>query len=186
MARDIPGFHYDEEKKKYFKILSNHVAPSGSRYSKGAIKKEKVQKHMKDAELKKSISSSRIQHGPILNHPFGAVIGMDREIGRRCTLSGSLWACGLNRLRTLEFYSQRKSSTSHFQGEFDQTITSILKDEATGTVFVGSSSTNAAGGNSLLGWMPNFEPQAEERYPHLSKSLVTYDGKSDVGVYSVK
>lgn len=37
MAKEIPGFYFDEEKQKYFKIQPNHVAPKGSRYSKDAI-----------------------------------------------------------------------------------------------------------------------------------------------------
>ena len=30
----------DEEKKKYFKILPNHVAPQGVKYSKEGLRKE--------------------------------------------------------------------------------------------------------------------------------------------------
>lgn len=41
MAKEIPGFYFDEEKQKYFKIQPNHVAPKGSRYAKDAISIEK-------------------------------------------------------------------------------------------------------------------------------------------------
>jgi len=39
-AAAIPGFYYDEAKKKYFKILPNHVAPTGAKYSVEAAKRE--------------------------------------------------------------------------------------------------------------------------------------------------
>ncbi len=41
MAKELPGFYFDEEKQKYFKIQPNHVAPKGSRYAKDAIDVEK-------------------------------------------------------------------------------------------------------------------------------------------------
>ena len=39
MASQHPGFYFDENKRKYFKILPNHQAPQGAKYSKEAIKK---------------------------------------------------------------------------------------------------------------------------------------------------
>lgn len=39
MASQLPGFYFDENKRKYFKILPNHQAPQGAKYSKEAIKK---------------------------------------------------------------------------------------------------------------------------------------------------
>ena len=182
MVRSISGFYFDEEKKKYFKILPNHVAPSGSKYSRGAVSKEKVKKNKDHQQARKSSISSGIQHAPILNHLFGAAVGMDREIGRRSIQLCSIWAYGLSCVRTLEFYSPKKSSASRSLGDFGQTITSILKDEATGTILVGNSSMNVSNGNSVISWMPTPDPQAEERYPPNAKSLVAYDGKSDVGV----
>ena len=38
--RDIPGFYYDVEKKKYFKMQPNHIAPQGSKYSKESVQRE--------------------------------------------------------------------------------------------------------------------------------------------------
>ena len=62
---EIPGFYYgicahlnissihllqywqryrkDAEKRKYFRVLANHVAPEGSKYSRQNVKKEKEQ-----------------------------------------------------------------------------------------------------------------------------------------------
>ena len=41
MPPDIPGFWYDEERGKYFKIFPNNVAPKGAKYSKEGVEKEK-------------------------------------------------------------------------------------------------------------------------------------------------
>jgi hypothetical protein len=42
MNRDIPGFYYDPEKKKYFKIQANHKSTPGSQYSKDAVKRKRL------------------------------------------------------------------------------------------------------------------------------------------------
>lgn len=36
----IPGFYFDETKKKYFKVQANHAAPEGSKYSRVSLQKE--------------------------------------------------------------------------------------------------------------------------------------------------
>lgn len=43
MAAELPGFYYDETRRKYFKIQANHVVPHGSGYSTQAIQKRKAQ-----------------------------------------------------------------------------------------------------------------------------------------------
>lgn len=40
MAPQLPGFYFDEEKKKYFKIQPNHIAPSNAKYSSSNVKHE--------------------------------------------------------------------------------------------------------------------------------------------------
>ena len=180
MAKEIPGFYYDEEKKKYFKIVQNHVAPNGSKYSREAVHKERLRKQNKKAQLQKSKSSSCVQHAPILNHVFGAAMCMDREIGiRRPTPMGSVWAYGLDCIRSLDFHPVRGSSSP--------VITSILKDEATGAILAGSSYITASGGNSISVWLPtpNQHNEAEQRYHEISRSVVTYDRTSDVGVCAI-
>lgn len=34
--------HADPEKKKYFRVQANHVAPAGSQYSREAVKRRKL------------------------------------------------------------------------------------------------------------------------------------------------
>lgn len=38
---NIPGYYYDEQAKKYFKIQANHLVPDGAKYSKGNVKLER-------------------------------------------------------------------------------------------------------------------------------------------------
>jgi len=41
MAKEIPGFYFDEQKHKYYKIQPNHIAPKDSKYSREAVDIEK-------------------------------------------------------------------------------------------------------------------------------------------------
>ncbi|KAF4337225.1 myocyte-specific enhancer factor 2d [Fusarium beomiforme] len=43
MNREIPGYYYDNEKKKYFKIEKTHTAPSSAAWSSEAVKRRKVE-----------------------------------------------------------------------------------------------------------------------------------------------
>ena len=37
MAKQLPGFYFDEQDKKYHKIQPSHLAPQGSKYTRQAI-----------------------------------------------------------------------------------------------------------------------------------------------------
>ncbi|KAF5680977.1 myocyte-specific enhancer factor [Fusarium denticulatum] len=43
MNREIPGYYYDNERKKYFKIEKTHTAPSSAAWSSDAVKRRKVE-----------------------------------------------------------------------------------------------------------------------------------------------
>ena len=80
---NLPGYYWDEGKKKYFKILANHVAPSEAKYSKTNVKnqnrankKRKVEERKQQAKSKQTVR--RPQHQNFL---LGAA-GLDRESGR--------------------------------------------------------------------------------------------------------
>ncbi|KAJ5670740.1 uncharacterized protein N7477_006103 [Penicillium maclennaniae] len=80
MAADIPGFYYDPEKKKYFKIQANHVAPPGSQYSKESIKRKRKdkEKHEKRVQIKQREARETVRKAAFLHHPL---LGAYREIG---------------------------------------------------------------------------------------------------------
>lgn len=46
MAPHLEGFYFDKEKRKYFKILPQHQAPKGVKYSKEAVKKQQEFAHV--------------------------------------------------------------------------------------------------------------------------------------------
>lgn len=80
MNREIPGFYYDPEKKKYFKIQANHAAPPGSQYSKDAVKRKCVEqeKQQRKVRLSHRAAKEKIRKAGFLAHPL---IGLEKQIG---------------------------------------------------------------------------------------------------------
>ena len=97
----IPGFFYDSEKKKYFKIQANHLASPGSSYTKDAIQQisqeQRERKRIKifeEKKFKQQIGRSKILTSPLLGE---VGLGREREVNARCGLESSsrAWAEGL-------------------------------------------------------------------------------------------
>ncbi|KAJ5101229.1 hypothetical protein NUU61_003451 [Penicillium alfredii] len=88
MGRDIPGFFYDAEKNKYFKIQANHVAPPGAQYSKESVKKRRIEQehHQKRVNLNERMSRERIQKASFLNH---SLIDVGQELGLHALSPGA-------------------------------------------------------------------------------------------------
>lgn len=40
MPSDIPGYYWDPNRRKYFKIVADHAATASSSYSKSAVSQE--------------------------------------------------------------------------------------------------------------------------------------------------
>lgn len=57
MAPKLPGYHYDAEKGKYFKIILDCASTTGSKYSKTAVKKTEHQKHVSQLSRPKNAAS---------------------------------------------------------------------------------------------------------------------------------
>ena len=101
-ARQLPGFYYDEAKRKYFRIQPNHVAPAGSRYSQQSVQREAKEATPKKPEMK----SDRIQRSRIFNHPLGGGFNFKREtsfqqVGQLSDCRSAAWACGLTKTRRM-------------------------------------------------------------------------------------
>ncbi|RYP03564.1 hypothetical protein DL764_005065 [Monosporascus ibericus] len=67
----LPGYYYDEEKKKYFKVEKSNTAPSNAVWSSDNVKKRRLE----DEEAAKAIrrmtlDKSRVARAKILNHPL--------------------------------------------------------------------------------------------------------------------
>ncbi|KAF4976564.1 hypothetical protein FZEAL_6783 [Fusarium zealandicum] len=54
MNREIPGYYYDAEKKKYFKIEKSQTAPSAASWSTDAVKKRKVEDRAEEAAQRRA------------------------------------------------------------------------------------------------------------------------------------
>ncbi|EHA26484.1 hypothetical protein ASPNIDRAFT_122243 [Aspergillus niger ATCC 1015] len=80
MNREIPGFYYDPEKKKYFKIQANHKATPGSQYTQDSVKRKRVdqEKHQRKIHLTKRATKEKIKRAAFLSNPL---LGVQREIG---------------------------------------------------------------------------------------------------------
>ena len=111
---ELPGYHYDETKKKYFKIQENHLVSPSFKYSRGAIKKEAdfglARKRKQDREQLER--EQTIQQSKVLGHSL-----LGREIG--CRKNGTAvrwdaWAKGLVRREALRSEIDDHHDISHF------------------------------------------------------------------------
>ncbi|KAM5485171.1 hypothetical protein McanCB56680_002091 [Microsporum canis] len=83
--RSIPGYHYDPEKKKYFKIQPGHTAQSGSKYSEAEVKRREKQftkRKQKDVYHERT-RLERVERAKILGLPIIGSLGVELETGRR-------------------------------------------------------------------------------------------------------
>ncbi|KAL4763534.1 uncharacterized protein BDW70DRAFT_13786 [Aspergillus foveolatus] len=80
MNREIPGFYYDPEKKKYFAIQANHKSAPGSQYSQDVVKRKRAdeEKRQRKARLVQRYEKETIKRATCLQHPL---IQAQREVG---------------------------------------------------------------------------------------------------------
>ncbi|KXG54188.1 uncharacterized protein PGRI_073320 [Penicillium griseofulvum] len=80
MAREIPGFYYDEEKKKYFKIQANHVAPPSAQYTQQSVKRKRSELKTREnkSRFRQRESKETIRKAASLRRPL---VNVHREIG---------------------------------------------------------------------------------------------------------
>ncbi|KAI6863805.1 hypothetical protein D0864_02027 [Hortaea werneckii] len=80
----IPGYYYDEVKKKYFKIQANHVAPAGAKYSKANVNREKRESKRRrlDEHQREYRYAQTVRPSGTLSHPL-TTASLGREIGLR-------------------------------------------------------------------------------------------------------
>ncbi|KAL0940619.1 uncharacterized protein CTRU02_203382 [Colletotrichum truncatum] len=81
----IPGFYYDEEKGKYFKIEKAQSAPQNAAWSAESVKRRKIQHREAEAvaarreRLKRHIVRSAILRDPLLGGFLEAELGVSRR-----------------------------------------------------------------------------------------------------------
>ncbi|OLN86201.1 hypothetical protein CCHL11_04201 [Colletotrichum chlorophyti] len=104
----IPGYYYDEEKGKYFKIEKAASAPQGAAWSSESVKRRKIQHREAEAvaarreRLKRHIVRSAVLRDPLLGGFLEVELGVRREGGQRADGALSVedvpavaWAKGL-------------------------------------------------------------------------------------------
>ncbi|KAF2718509.1 hypothetical protein K431DRAFT_314824 [Polychaeton citri CBS 116435] len=109
----IPGYYYDEEKQKYFKVLKNHnTLPSASRYSKQNIRREQQDtKKRKRQQLDEATRKAKtVTLPPIITNPIVSGIGLERELGstRPSTIALRRDAAHMSRLKPMVTYTYPK------------------------------------------------------------------------------
>ncbi|KAE8551797.1 hypothetical protein EYB25_005687 [Talaromyces marneffei] len=71
-GRPIPGFYWDPEKKKYFRVQANHVAPAGSQYSKEAVKRRKLdnEQRQRQVAIDRRVRRERVRRSRCMDYVF--------------------------------------------------------------------------------------------------------------------
>ncbi|KAI9670169.1 MAG: hypothetical protein M1817_004506 [Caeruleum heppii] len=153
MQGSIPGYYYDEVKRKYFKILPHHLAPPGSSYTREHLKREKrveAQRARRNPQPPPP-PHPNARHRPlipsrILHHPLGGALGLRRETGadhagpcRGIDVRTRAYARGLvgEQLVVLGGDRDDEEGEGGMAVENGGEMTSFVRDEATGGVFVG-------------------------------------------------
>lgn len=111
---ELPGYYYDEVKKKYFKIQENHLASPSVKYSRGALKKEaEFALARKRKRVREQLEREQtIQQSKILGHSL-----LGREIGYRrngTAVRWDAWAKGLVGREALRIETGDHHGISHF------------------------------------------------------------------------
>lgn len=81
-GRDIPGFYYDPEKQKYFKIQSSHLVPSGAKYSRSNVTQVQASEQREAKRTTEAIirRETTVQRSKVLQHATTAGVDLQREI----------------------------------------------------------------------------------------------------------
>lgn len=80
---EIPGYYWDEARRKYFRIQADHLVPQDAKYAKGNVRREKRSTRKRKIEDERHIRRAvqTIQRAPIRRSPVIGAAGLDREHG---------------------------------------------------------------------------------------------------------
>ncbi|KAK8025690.1 hypothetical protein PG990_003513 [Apiospora arundinis] len=83
--REIPGYFYDEEKKRYFKVENSRTAPTTSSWSSDNVKKRRLESQEAAAILQRlSLEKGRLKRSRLMNDPLiGGVYAREFGLLRR-------------------------------------------------------------------------------------------------------
>ncbi|KAK0639321.1 hypothetical protein B0T16DRAFT_450059 [Cercophora newfieldiana] len=86
MNREIPGYYYDEEKKKYFKIERTRTAPEGAAWSKENVKRRKIEEEKKEGEKRRQERMRIVKRSRLGGH-LGKAMGIASVFGEDTLVS---------------------------------------------------------------------------------------------------
>ncbi|KAJ0124902.1 myocyte-specific enhancer factor 2d [Diaporthe amygdali] len=111
LPREIPGFYYDEEKKRYFKIESHPTAPSNAAWAAGNVKKRKAEKAQAQQKRKRQEKlKGCIKRSSLLAHPLAGG-RLAREFGVvDPELPVESWTAGLRQRGEVSFWPGQEQS----------------------------------------------------------------------------
>ncbi|KAK8086952.1 hypothetical protein PG994_001926 [Apiospora phragmitis] len=83
--REIPGYFYDEEKKRYFKVESSRTAPTTSYWSSDNVKKRRLESQEAAAALQRlGLEKGRLKRSRLMSDPLiGGVYTREYGLVRR-------------------------------------------------------------------------------------------------------
>ncbi|KAL2812079.1 hypothetical protein BJX63DRAFT_262354 [Aspergillus granulosus] len=152
MNREIPGFYYDPEKKRYFKIQANHKSAPGSQYSKDAVKRKRAdqEQRQRKARFMQRAETEKIKRSASLRHPL---IQAQREIG-----AGPLSRSLNHEQQGLAYASQLCRTQLHeFEPWPDQyTIKHVVRNPRSGILIA---SGHRGGESSVSVCFPDFDQE---------------------------
>ncbi|KAI0601833.1 hypothetical protein F4775DRAFT_539417 [Biscogniauxia sp. FL1348] len=97
MAANIPGYYYDPEKRRYFKIENSRTAPSNAAWSSENVKKRRLEDEAAAAALQRmNLAKNRIARSKALSEPlmggfFAREYGdVGRDVPAACFAEGML------------------------------------------------------------------------------------------------
>ncbi|KAK7229086.1 hypothetical protein V2G26_001256 [Clonostachys chloroleuca] len=112
----IPGYYYDEEKKKYFKVERSSTAPSASTWSSDAVKRRKVEHQAnevvreRDWELRHHIKRHRLWDYTVASGTLQREIRDDLSWEGEGNLKAAAWAGGLEPKGEVRFGNSHRRS----------------------------------------------------------------------------
>jgi hypothetical protein len=136
-GREVPGFYYDPEKQKYFKIQSSHLVPSGAKYSRSTVS------HVRASELRETQRATDatlrretlVQRSKVLQHASTAGVGLQREISSRLGMRKRGIAEARSASYALEMQLEWEKNWSRLTGK--DVISTFAYDCVTGDIIVG-------------------------------------------------
>ncbi|KLJ13007.1 hypothetical protein EMPG_12033 [Blastomyces silverae] len=178
--RAIPGYYYDAEKKKYFKVQANHAAPSGSKYTRDDIRKRKETslKRKRIEEHSRRLSTETIKRSNLLHCPLGGKL-LQREFG---TLPSSRSFVSEHRAAACARLLSRNRLVDVTSYDARFPVSRFARDPWSGNLLV---AINTASNYNLLSYLPKKRSRPWQYRLHqrqCNRAMVGYDWVTSLSI----